>query len=121
LLICDTFNMAAPVTERTKEQHWSMIRFMQSDCVESNEIYGIVTVQYGDKRKSQRQVYESVWKDSKEAERVLLRVLDGSRKKPVSKLRSLSITISGTTEVSVLMKSRLKWASVIERSGRIMG
>jgi hypothetical protein len=52
-------NMAAPFTERTKEQQ-SVIRFLWSESVKAGEIYEGLVDQHGGNRMSQREICEWV-------------------------------------------------------------
>jgi len=52
--------MAAQLLQRTKEQQRSVIRFLWSEGVKTGEIYGRMTVQYGDNCRGQSKVLEWV-------------------------------------------------------------
>jgi hypothetical protein len=61
--------MADPLIERTKQQQRSEIRFLWSDEVKTVEMYGTMTVQYGENCMNQRKVEEWVegftgWRES---------------------------------------------------------
>jgi len=51
-------NMAAKLTECTKEQRRPVIRFLCSENVKTGGIYERMSIKYGDNSMSQRKVYE---------------------------------------------------------------
>jgi predicted RNA-binding protein with PIN domain len=54
--------MAASLTEYTKEEQQSVIRFLWSVGVKTSDMYRRMTVQYGDNCMSGRKVYKRVEK-----------------------------------------------------------
>jgi hypothetical protein len=51
------FNMVVPLIEITKEQQRYVIRFLWSEGVETDELYGRMATQYGDSYMNQRKVH----------------------------------------------------------------